>query len=147
MKSKEAVKRIAFSIPFHLAQEPSLVIGIKGYALINDEKKRLPVKVDLDTRLGEQVITKTIYKDGNTGEVIDFKTQVKKYFSVGKAEPAKGTKDEKFFFDPDEVNKMKVSCSYSICLLKLVWTELSDGLGLQTVGRSPGEPRTNPYRH
>lgn len=109
MRSKEAIKRTAFSIPFYLAEEKGLVIGIKGFALIGEEKKRAPVKVDLDTRLGEQVITKTVYKDGNTGEVINFKTDVKKYFSVGKTDHAKGTKDEKFFFDNNEINKMKVS--------------------------------------
>jgi len=107
MRSKEATKRIAFSIPFYLAEEKGLVIGIKGYALIGEEKKRPAVKVDLDTRLGEQVITKTVYKDGNTGEVINFRTDVKKFFSVGKNDSAKGTKDEKFFFDNNEINKMK----------------------------------------
>lgn len=115
MRSKEAVKRTAFSVPFHLAEEKGLVIGIKGYALIGEEKKRPPVKVDLDTRLGEQVITKTVYKDGNTGDVINYKTEVKKFFSVGKTDLAKGTKDEKFFFDNNDINKMKVSGANCPC--------------------------------
>ncbi len=109
MRSKEATKRIAFSIPFHLAEEKGLVIGVKGYALIGEERKRAAVNVDLETKLGEQVITKTVYKDGNTGEVINFRTEVKKYFAVGKNDSAKGTKDQKFFFDNNEINKMKAS--------------------------------------
>lgn len=83
LRSKEATKRTAFTIPFMLTSD--LVIGVNGYEisapidyfrrllincychrynLIAEEKKRLPVKVDLNTSAGEEVITKTEYTDG-----------------------------------------------------------------------------------
>lgn len=83
LRTKEAVKRVSFKIPFVLGKD--LSIGIVGcapfalqdraetviltpvnarsYNLIGEETKRLPTKVDLSTAAGVEVITKTVYKD------------------------------------------------------------------------------------
>lgn len=76
LRPKEAIKRSAFKLDFVLARD--VVIGINGCAqrwrrvrgwltdlgsfnLVGEEKKRLPVKVDLQTREGVEVYGKTIY--------------------------------------------------------------------------------------
>lgn len=101
MRAKEAQKRVSFKVNFTLAD--GLTIGVAGYNLIGEERKKMPVRVDLETKTGEQVITKTIYKDGTTGEEIDYKTQVRKYFSLGKGED-----DFKVFFDEPQLRALKV---------------------------------------
>ncbi|GAA5867373.1 hypothetical protein JCM3774_003567, partial [Rhodotorula dairenensis] len=61
LRTKETAKRVAFKIPFVLGKD--LSIGITGYNMIGEETRKLPVKVDLNTSTGEEIIRKTIYKD------------------------------------------------------------------------------------
>ncbi|BGP41099.1 ATP-dependent DNA helicase II subunit 1 [Rhodotorula kratochvilovae] len=105
MRTKEAVKRVAFKIPFVLGKD--LSIGITGYNMIGEETKRLPTKVDLSTAAGEEVITKTVYKDEDTGDVLNPKTEIKKYFQVGKADIERGTQASKIFFNEADIRKVK----------------------------------------
>ncbi|KAI5476030.1 ATP-dependent DNA helicase 2 subunit 1 [Pseudohyphozyma bogoriensis] len=105
MRSKESAKRTAFSIPFTLGE--GLVIGVQGYALVGEEKKRPPVKVDLETKTGEVVVSKTVYKDSNSGEPLDLKKDVKKYIQVGHPDVQSGVEATKIFFDDAEVKKLK----------------------------------------
>ncbi|GAA6056456.1 hypothetical protein JCM3770_007477 [Rhodotorula araucariae] len=105
MRTKEAVKRVAFKIPFVLGKD--LSIGITGYNMIGEETKRLPTKVDLSTAAGEEVVTKTVYKDEDTGDVLNPKTEIKKYFQVGKADVERGTQASKIFFSEADIRKVK----------------------------------------
>lgn len=151
MRTKEAMKRVAFKIPFVLGKD--LSIGIVGcvelplvsrdllslltasavcspqrrYNMVGEEKRRLPTKVDLSTQGGDEVITKTVYKDEagrarrtlsalaltrslvqDTGEILDAKKEIKKYFQVGRTDYETGTKAAKIFFDDQEIRKVKV---------------------------------------
>ncbi|KAL8286530.1 hypothetical protein RQP46_004547 [Phenoliferia psychrophenolica] len=105
MRTKEATKRSAFSVPFVLGE--GFVIEINGYQLIGEEKKKPPVKVDLNTTTGEEVVSKTFYKDVDNGEPLDPKKDIKKYFQVGKADVNNGVIPTKIFFDEAEVRKIK----------------------------------------
>ncbi|GJN91425.1 hypothetical protein Rhopal_004446-T1 [Rhodotorula paludigena] len=105
MRTKEAMKRVAFKIPFVLGKD--LSIGIVGYNMVGEEKRRLPTKVDLSTQGGDEVITKTVYKDEDTGEILDAKKEIKKYFQVGRTDYETGTKAAKIFFDDQEIRKVK----------------------------------------
>ncbi|TNY22223.1 SPOC like C-terminal domain-containing protein [Rhodotorula diobovata] len=105
LRTKEAVKRVSFKIPFVLGKD--LSIGIVGYNLIGEETKRLPTKVDLSTAAGVEVITKTVYKDQDTGAELDRKTEVKKYFQVGRADFERGTQASKLFFSDADIRKVK----------------------------------------
>ncbi|GAA5875181.1 hypothetical protein JCM1840_007274 [Sporobolomyces johnsonii] len=105
MRLKDTAKRVAFRIPFVLA--PELSIGISGYNMIGEETRKLPVKVDLNNATGDAVITKTFYKDGETGVELNPKTEIKKYFQVGKSDPAKGVQAAKIFFDEQDIRKVK----------------------------------------
>ncbi|GAA5867392.1 hypothetical protein JCM8547_003331 [Rhodosporidiobolus lusitaniae] len=105
MRTKEAGKRVAFKIPFVLGQ--GLVIGIAGYNLVGEESKRLPVKVDLNTAAGEEVISKTVYKDGDTGSELDPKSDIKKFFQVGQEDYERGIQSSKIFFSEADIRKVK----------------------------------------
>ncbi|GAA6005858.1 hypothetical protein JCM10207_007252 [Rhodosporidiobolus poonsookiae] len=108
MRTKEAAKRVAFKIPFVMGN--GLSIGIAGrsrYNLVGEETKKLPTKVDLNTAAGEEVITKTVYKDSETGAELNPKKDIKKYFSVGHADYDRGVQAEKIFFSEQEVRIVK----------------------------------------
>ncbi|KAM0754970.1 Ku DNA-binding complex, Ku70 subunit [Meredithblackwellia eburnea MCA 4105] len=105
MRTKEATKRSAFSIPFILGKD--FVIGVNGYQLVGEEKKKPPVKVDLNTAQGEEVISKTVYKDAESGAPLDPKKEIKKYFEVGKSDIANNVQATKVFFEESEVRKIK----------------------------------------
>ncbi|GAA5847451.1 hypothetical protein JCM9279_000488 [Rhodotorula babjevae] len=105
LRTKEAVKRVSFKIPFVLGKD--LSIGIVGYNLIGEETKRLPTKVDLSTAEGVEVVTKTVYKDQDTGALLDRKSEVKKYFQVGRADIERGTQASKLFFTDADIRKVK----------------------------------------
>jgi len=84
MKLKESSKRVAFKIPFQLAD--GFVIGIAGcvslsinilfvmltaevmnehrYNMVGEEKKKLPSKVDVNNERGAEVLSETVYIDG-----------------------------------------------------------------------------------
>lgn len=49
-----------------------------------------------------------------TGEPIDYKTEIKKYFAVGKTDVAKGVQGAKIFFDESEIRKIKVGPPVSL---------------------------------
>ncbi|KAK4054319.1 ATP-dependent DNA helicase II subunit 1 [Microbotryomycetes sp. JL221] len=102
LRTKEATKRVAFKLPFILAD--GFRIGINGYALVGDEKKRPPVKVDLHSRTGQELLTEVVYKDSMTGDALE-PAEIKKYFAVGKNEGDK--KGAKIFFNDYEVRKLK----------------------------------------
>ncbi|GAA5919379.1 hypothetical protein JCM6882_004543 [Rhodosporidiobolus microsporus] len=105
MRIKEAAKRVAFKIPFVLGQ--GLVIGIAGYNTIGEETKKLPTKVDLNTAAGEEVISKTVYKDSETGSELNPKSEIKKYFQVGQSDFSKGIQASKIFFSDADIRKVK----------------------------------------
>ncbi|GAA5824381.1 hypothetical protein JCM11251_000398 [Rhodosporidiobolus azoricus] len=105
MRLKEASKRVAFKIPFVLGQ--GLVIGVAGYNTIGEESKKLPTKVDLNTAAGEEVVSKTVYKDGETGSELNPKTDIKKYFQVGQSDFEKGIQAAKIFFTEADIRKVK----------------------------------------
>ncbi|KAK4703670.1 ATP-dependent DNA helicase 2 subunit 1, partial [Phenoliferia sp. Uapishka_3] len=105
LRTKDAVKRSSFMVPFVLGE--GFVLGINGYMLIGEEKKKLPVKVDLNTEAGEEVVSKTIYKDAQSGESLDPKKEIKKYFSVGGTDIQKEVYATKIFFDEAEIRKIK----------------------------------------
>ncbi|BGP25558.1 ATP-dependent DNA helicase II subunit 1 [Rhodotorula toruloides] len=104
MRTKESQKRVAFKIPFVLGKD--LSIGIVGYNMIGEETKKLPTKVDLNTQGGQEVVSKTVYRDSETGAVLD-KKDIKKYFQVGRDDFEKGTKAAKIFFNESDVRKVK----------------------------------------
>ncbi|GAA5974908.1 hypothetical protein JCM5350_004498 [Sporobolomyces pararoseus] len=104
MRLKEAAKRVAFKIPFHLAD--GFVIGISGYNMIGEERKKLPTKVDTNTETAPEVIKEVVYKDEDTGDEIK-RGQIKKYFQVGHSDINSGIKAAKIFFNEDEVRKVK----------------------------------------
>ncbi|GAA5988311.1 hypothetical protein JCM10908_002158 [Rhodotorula pacifica] len=105
LRTKETAKRVAFKIPFVLGKD--LSIGITGYNMIGEETRKLPVKVDLNTSAGEEIIRKTIYKDTDTGTEIDPKRDIKKFYQVGKDDIEKGTTAAKIFFSEADVRKVK----------------------------------------
>ncbi|GAA6040072.1 hypothetical protein JCM8097_004767 [Rhodosporidiobolus ruineniae] len=105
MRTKEAAKRVAFKIPFVLGQ--GLVIGVAGYNLVGEERKKLPTKVDLNTAAGEEVVSKTVYKDGETGDELNLRNDVKKFFQVGTTDYEKGIQASKIFFSDDDLRKVK----------------------------------------
>ncbi|GAA5993494.1 hypothetical protein JCM11641_000840 [Rhodosporidiobolus odoratus] len=105
MRLKEAAKRVAFKVPFVLVQ--GLVIGVAGYNTIGEEHKRPATKVDLNTAAGEEVISKTVYKDGETGSDLNPKTDIKKYFQVGHSDFEQGIQAAKIFFSEDDIRKVK----------------------------------------
>ncbi|GAA5939116.1 hypothetical protein JCM1841_003359 [Sporobolomyces salmonicolor] len=105
MRLKDTAKRVAFRIPFVLARE--LSIGISGYNMVGEETRKLPIKVDLNNAAGDEVISKTFYQDGETGIELNPKTEIKKYFQVGKSDPAKGVQAAKIFFTEEDVRKVK----------------------------------------
>ncbi|GAA5955966.1 hypothetical protein JCM21900_002633 [Sporobolomyces salmonicolor] len=105
MRLKDTAKRVAFRIPFVLA--PELSIGISGYNMVGEETRKLPIKVDLNNAAGDEVISKTFYQDGETGVELNPKTEIKKYFQVGKSDPAKGVQAAKIFFTEEDVRKVK----------------------------------------
>ncbi|BGP33089.1 ATP-dependent DNA helicase II subunit 1 [Rhodotorula toruloides] len=104
MRTKESQKRVAFKIPFVLGKD--LSIGIVGYNMIGEETKKLPTKVDLNTQGGQEVVSKTVYKDSETGAVLD-KKDIKKYLQVGRDDFEKGTQAAKIFFNESDVRKVK----------------------------------------
>ncbi|GAA5936364.1 uncharacterized protein JCM15063_001867 [Sporobolomyces koalae] len=104
MRLKESAKRVAFKIPFHLAED--FTIGVSGYNMVGEEKKKLPTKVDLNTERGLQVVSEVVYKDGELGTELE-RDQIKKYFQVGTSDFTKGTRAAKIFFSEDEVRKVK----------------------------------------
>ncbi|KAK4054102.1 ATP-dependent DNA helicase II subunit 1 [Microbotryomycetes sp. JL201] len=102
LRTKEATKRVAFKVPFILAD--GFRIGVCGYSLVGDEKKRPPIKVDLNSRTGQELVTELILKDSMTAQEI-VRESVRYYFSVGV-----GTSEQpapKLFFDDKEVRKLK----------------------------------------
>ncbi|KWU42341.1 Ku DNA-binding complex, Ku70 subunit [Rhodotorula sp. JG-1b] len=105
LRTKETAKRVAFKVPFVLGKE--LSIGITGYNMIGEETRKLPVKVDLNTSAGDEIIRKTVYKDTDTGTEIDPKRDIKKFYQVGKDDIATGTTSAKIFFSEADVRKVK----------------------------------------
>ncbi|GAA6015830.1 hypothetical protein JCM11491_007201 [Sporobolomyces phaffii] len=104
MRLKEAAKRVAFKIPFHLAD--GFVIGISGYNMIGEERKKLPTKIDANDERGTEVLSEVVYKDGDLGSEIK-PGQIRKYFQVGRTQLDKGIQAAKIFFTEDEVRKVK----------------------------------------
>ncbi|GAA5853409.1 hypothetical protein JCM5353_004719 [Sporobolomyces roseus] len=104
MKLKESSKRVAFKIPFQLAD--GFVIGIAGYNMVGEERKKLPSKVDVNNERGAEVLSETIYKDGESGVELK-RGQIKKYFQVGKSDIKTGIQAAKIFFTDEEVRKVK----------------------------------------
>ncbi|GAA6064690.1 hypothetical protein JCM10212_002408 [Sporobolomyces blumeae] len=104
IKLKEAAKRVAFKIPFQLAD--GFVIGVCGYNMVGEEKKKKAVKVDLRTENGAEVLTKVVYKDGETGDELK-PDDIKKYFQVGQSDFKAGVQAAKIFFDENEIRAVK----------------------------------------
>ncbi|ORY89587.1 SPOC like C-terminal domain-containing protein [Leucosporidium creatinivorum] len=104
LRAKEATKRSAFKIPFTLGDK--LTIGVSGYNLVGEEKKRAASKVNLDSREGRDVVMTTVAKDVDGKDPIP-KELIKKCFQVGKADPKNGTKPTQVFFDDNELKKIK----------------------------------------
>ncbi|GAA5914205.1 uncharacterized protein JCM6883_000775 [Sporobolomyces salmoneus] len=104
MRLKESAKRVAFKIPFQLAD--GFVIGVSGYNMIGEERKKLPTKIDANTEQGTEVVSEVVYKDGDTAEEIK-RGQIKKFFQVGHADIKTGVKAAKIFLSEDEVRKVK----------------------------------------
>lgn len=108
--------------------------------MIGEETRKLPVKVDLNTSAGDEIIRKTVYKDTvrffslpragpegaedldrsqDTGAEIDPKRDIKKFYQVGKDNITTGTTSAKIFFSEADVRKVKVclaKCSKSTAL-------------------------------
>ncbi|POY71002.1 ATP-dependent DNA helicase 2 subunit 1 [Rhodotorula taiwanensis] len=105
MRTKETAKRVAFKIPFVLGKD--LSIGITGYNMIGEEVRKPAVKVDLNTSGGDEIVSKVVYKDSETGTELDPKRDIKKYFQVGKDDFESGAKATKIFFTEADVRKVK----------------------------------------
>ncbi|SGY13545.1 BQ5605_C010g05891 [Microbotryum silenes-dioicae] len=122
LRTKEAMKRVQFQIPFTLAE--GTTIGIKGYALVGVERLRLPTKVDLNTSHADAVVHKIFYKDAvgsETSDNLNVKTDIRKYFEIGKADPDKGSRSAQIFFTEAEIRKVKtLGLSPSMSLLGFV---------------------------
>ncbi|SCV69904.1 BQ2448_1298 [Microbotryum intermedium] len=134
LRTKEAMKRVQFQIPFTLAE--GTTIGIKGHALVGVERLRLPTKVDLNTSHADAVLHKIFYKDAITGDHLDVKTEIRKYFEIGKVDVDKGSRSAQIFFTEAEIRKVKVRPRRAL-LLPVTDKVTNPLMTPQTLGRSP----------
>lgn len=87
--------RSAFHIPFQIA--PGLVIGVKGYNLIIEDKIPLPQKFATNAEKIEEVVTETSYRCADTGKPLA-STDIKTGYEFG---------EEIIEFSKDDVAKLK----------------------------------------
>ncbi|KAH8920511.1 SPOC domain-like protein [Atractiella rhizophila] len=103
LKVKQPVKRALFNVPLTLGD--GLTISITGYSYIQEQLKPSYTKVDLDSRTGAEVVSKTEWIDTDTAEVLNPKTDIKScLFLGGKSERSE---PKRVIFSPEEMRKLK----------------------------------------
>ncbi|PLW47435.1 hypothetical protein PCASD_04379 [Puccinia coronata f. sp. avenae] len=100
--TRENHKRSAFKIPFKIGA--GLEIGLNGYVLIVEEKRKASVLVDPNTSCNDQVKVVTEYIDADSTALVE-KKDIVNYFPIG------DTKETKTFrrviFTNEEIEKMR----------------------------------------
>ncbi|KAH9466585.1 hypothetical protein MJO28_000802 [Puccinia striiformis f. sp. tritici] len=95
-------KRSAFKIPFKIGE--GLEIGISGFVLIVEEKRKASILVDPHTSNNEQVKVVTEYLDADSTAVVE-KKDIINYFPIGDTKELKTFR--RVIFTNEEVEKMR----------------------------------------
>ncbi|KAI8384252.1 SPOC like C-terminal domain-containing protein [Radiomyces spectabilis] len=80
IRRKEVKKRSQFRIPFHLAE--GLTIGVRGYAIVMEQKKGTPKKVVTSGRQLLEIDTQTTWKCADTDQYL-LPFDIKYYYAYG----------------------------------------------------------------
>ncbi|KAA1102340.1 ATP-dependent DNA helicase II subunit 1 [Puccinia graminis f. sp. tritici] len=102
VSTRDNAKRSAFKIPFKIGE--GMEIGINGFVLIVEQKRKAPILVDPHTSSNEQVKVVTEYLDADSTAVVE-KKDIVNYFPIGDMKEIKTFR--RVIFTNEEIEKMR----------------------------------------